>query len=103
MLALPSAVPSASSQALAREFRKGRTALVRFAHRPGTRVCAWTAYIGLMIRYVLAPFTSWPHDVATWQGVAAGSMHHLSLYQRPGFSYPPMWGYVLQAVATAMS
>lgn len=67
------------------------------------RSVAWIVVLGLLIRYVLAPYTSAPQDVATWEGSAVASMHHLGLYQRPGFSYPPVWGYLLRGIATALS
>ena len=70
---------------------------------PGLRACAWMLGVGLLVRYVLAPYTSYPHDVEPWQGVAVASMHHLDLYQRPGFSYPPLWGFLLRGVGSTLS
>jgi len=58
---------------------------------------------GLFLRYALAPFTSWPHDDVVWYQAAAAGQHHLGLYDRSQFPYPPVWGLLLQALGQAVS
>jgi hypothetical protein len=57
---------------------------------------------GLVVRLVLAPFTAWNFDVAVWFHTALSGYYGVPLYQRPGFSYPPVWGYLLQIFGTAV-
>ncbi|HEX2681380.1 MAG TPA: hypothetical protein VHQ03_08820, partial [Candidatus Dormibacteraeota bacterium] len=52
--------------------------------------------IGLVVRLILAPFTAWSFDVAPWFHASLLGYYGLHLYSRPGFSYPPVWGYCLQ-------
>jgi hypothetical protein len=52
--------------------------------------------IGILIRLTLAPYTSWSSDVAVWFHTSMSGFYGLHLYDRPGFSYPPVWGYMLQ-------
>jgi len=54
--------------------------------------------VGWILRLILAPFTSWNYDDSVWASYSATGAYHLSLYSRPGFSYPPVWGHVLQAL-----
>lgn len=54
--------------------------------------------VGIVARLVLAPFTSWATDDFVWFQVAASGAHHLNVYARPGFAYPPVWGDLLQLV-----
>lgn len=56
--------------------------------------------IGLLARLVLAPYTSWNLDVAVWFHTSLAGFHGLQLYDRPGFSYPPVWGYFLQILGS---
>lgn len=49
--------------------------------------------IGLLFRLAIAPFTSLEPDVAVWWQVTDNAMRGLGLYQLPGFSYPPLYGY----------
>lgn len=49
--------------------------------------------VGLLIRFIVAPFTSLPGDVAVWWQAAAHATQGVGLYQFPGFSYPPLYGY----------
>ena len=58
--------------------------------------------IGLVVRLVLAPFTAVSYDVAVWFHTALSGYYGVPLYQRPGFSYPPVWGYLLQIFGTAI-
>jgi len=58
--------------------------------------------IGLVVRLVLAPFTAWNYDDAVWFHTALSGYYGVPLYQRPGFSYPPVWGYVLQILGTVI-
>jgi hypothetical protein len=57
---------------------------------------------GLLIRYTLAPFTAWPHDVVVWFQAAVAGQHNLDLYSRAQFPYPPVWGTLLQGVGQAL-
>ncbi len=67
------------------------------------RELRWPLVIGLGLRYVLAPFTSWQHDVAVWLGASESGAHHIGLYTRLGFSYPPGWGDLLQGIGLVLS
>ena len=58
--------------------------------------------IGLVVRLVLAPFTAWNYDDAVWFHTALSGYYGVPLYQRPGFSYPPVWGYLLQILGTVI-
>jgi hypothetical protein len=54
------------------------------------------AIVGVVIRLALAPFTSYPNDDLPWYWMAVSGLQHLPVYARPGFSYPPIWGWVLE-------
>src|SRR5712692_7065456 len=56
--------------------------------------------VGLVVRFLLAPYTAWSNDVATWFHAALSGYYGLGLYERPGFSYPPFWGYCLSVIGT---
>ncbi len=58
--------------------------------------------IGLLLRLVLAPYTAWNNDVAVWFHTSLSGYYGLHLYERPGFSYPPVWGYMLQIIGSAV-
>ena len=58
--------------------------------------------IGLVIRLVLAPVAAWNYDDAVWFHTALSGYYGVPLYQRPGFSYPPVWGYLLQIFGTVV-
>jgi hypothetical protein len=70
----------------------------RRLHRKTSGGLAWPVAIGLIVRYVLAPFTSWNRDLGVWVRASETGAYHLSLYARPDFSYPSGWGNVLQAL-----
>ena len=74
-------------------FRKGSTRL---------QLPMGPLIIGLVVRLVLAPFTAVSYDVAVWFHTALSGYYGLPLYARPGFSYPPVWGYLLQIFGTAI-
>jgi hypothetical protein len=57
---------------------------------------------GLAVRLILAPFTAVSYDVAVWFHTALSGYYGVPLYARPGFSYPPVWGYLLQIIGTAI-
>lgn len=59
--------------------------------------------IGLLLRLALAPYTSDTYDVATWFHTALSGFYGLDLYIRPGFSYPPIWGYCLQILGSVVA
>ncbi|HEV2361200.1 MAG TPA: glycosyltransferase 87 family protein, partial [Acidimicrobiales bacterium] len=58
---------------------------------------------GVVIRLALAPFTSWTLDDGVWYRAASSGAYHIGLYSRPGFSYPPVWGHVLQALGLLLA
>jgi hypothetical protein len=58
--------------------------------------------VGLLIRYALAPFTAWPHDVVVWFQAAIAGQHNMDLYARAEFPYPPLWGTLLQGLGQAL-
>ena len=58
--------------------------------------------VGLLIRFIVAPFTSLPGDVAVWWQAAAHATQGVGLYQFPGFSYPPLYGYWALSVGSVV-
>ncbi len=58
--------------------------------------------VGLVVRLILAPYTAVSYDVAVWFHTALSGYYGVPLYARPGFSYPPVWGYLLQVLGTAI-
>jgi hypothetical protein len=54
--------------------------------------------VGLLIRIGLAPYTADSNDVATWFHTSLSGFYGLHLYDRPGFAYPPIWGYLLEFI-----
>ncbi len=60
------------------------------------RVLALPIVLGVACRLILIPLTSWSKDDSIWWLATANGMQHLALYQRIGFSYPPLWGDLLQ-------
>jgi len=50
------------------------------------------------VRLVVAPYTSNSNDIGPWYQTSLAGLHGLTLYQRPGFSYPPVWGYLLEGL-----
>jgi len=53
------------------------------------------AILGLVIRYSLGLYTSWSNDVEIWYWIGMSILHGTGLYERMGFFYPPVWGYIL--------
>lgn len=49
---------------------------------------------GLAIRFVLAPFTCHPYDLAVLYGINNDLLAGLNVYTTNSFSYPPLWPYV---------
>ncbi|MGH9170393.1 MAG: glycosyltransferase 87 family protein [Acidimicrobiales bacterium] len=66
------------------------------------RGLAYVAAAGVLIRIVLAPFTSWEKDTAVWLAAGVSGARGLGLYDRPSFSYPPGWGVLLQAIGVLL-
>ena len=60
------------------------------------------AAVGVAIRLVLAPFTSYTNDDLPWYWMGVSGIQHLSVYARPGFSYPPVWGWLLELVGRVL-
>lgn len=58
--------------------------------------------IGIVCRLALIPLTSWAKDDSIWMVASANGLQHLNLYQRIGFSYPPVWGYVLEGLGWSL-
>jgi hypothetical protein len=56
--------------------------------------------IGLLTRVALAPYTSWSADNSVWYTTSLSGFYGLHLYERPGFSYPAIWGYYLQILGS---
>lgn len=59
--------------------------------------CGLLVVIGVGIRLVLAPFTSTSLDDGVWATSIRHGIQGIGLYSQPGFSYPPVWGYLLHA------
>jgi hypothetical protein len=51
--------------------------------------------LGLVLRLILAPFTSWNHDVYTFYRVAMDMLGGLDPYDTGFYTYPPLWAYAL--------
>jgi hypothetical protein len=51
-----------------------------------------------VVRLLVAPWTGSVIDDSVWYRAAANGMHGVGVYQRLQFSYPPVWGYLLQAI-----
>jgi hypothetical protein len=54
-----------------------------------------------VLRVVIAPFTSVSFDVVQWVVVVRHAMVGTGMYVQPGFSYPPVWGYLLEVDGVA--
>lgn len=62
------------------------------------KVLAVPLLLGIGFRLLLIPLTSWSKDDSIWWLASANGMQHLGLYQRIGYSYPPLWGDLLQGL-----
>ena len=60
------------------------------------------AIIGLIIRYVVGAFFTYPTDVIYWVIVSENLFSNEGLYGLPGYYYTPVWGYVLSAVTSVV-
>ena len=56
--------------------------------------------IGLVIRYVVGIFFTYPTDVNYWVIVSENLFSNEGLYGLPGYYYTPVWGYILSAVTS---
>lgn len=54
--------------------------------------------IGLVVRYVVGVFFTYPTDVNYWVIVSENLFSNEGLYGLPGYYYTPVWGYLLSAV-----
>ena len=63
--------------------------------------CRLSLAVGLGFVLLLGPVTSWPGDVYVWYERVTQASVGVRLYTLPGFSYPPVWGYVLSALGLA--
>src|SRR5437870_1120914 len=54
----------------------------------------------MLIRVALAPYTSDTYDDSVWYHASLSGFYGLHLYDRPGFSYPPVWGYCLEILGS---
>ena len=61
------------------------------------RTCRVTLLVGIALRLAVAPFTSISVDMGVWATSVIHGIEGINLYSRPGFSYPPLWGYLLHA------
>ncbi len=58
--------------------------------------------IGLVIRYVVGIFFTYPTDVNYWVIVSENLFSNEGLYGLPGYYYTPVWGYILSAVTSVI-
>ena len=58
--------------------------------------------IGLIIRYVVGTFFTYPTDVNYWVIVSENLFSNEGLYGLPGYYYTPVWGYILSAVTSVV-
>ncbi len=94
--------PARPSSGVRRAFAalRGPLSTLRAMPAPSVRV---TLLVGILLRYAIAPYTSWGPDDFVWFHSAATSAHHVGLYDRPGFSYPPVFGYLLAGVGQVLT
>jgi len=67
-----------------------------------TRRVIVVVVLGFALRLVVAPWTAAVVDDAVWYRAAANGMHGVGIYERLQFSYPPVWGYLLQGIGWLM-
>jgi Gpi18-like mannosyltransferase len=58
---------------------------------------------GILLRYALGLYTSWSPDVGTWYTLAMNVIYGNGVYDRVGFSYPPVWGYIVGGITKIAS
>jgi hypothetical protein len=63
-----------------------------------TRRVSTVLMLGFVVRLLVAPWTASVIDDAVWYRAAANGMHGVGIYARLQFSYPPVWGYLVQGV-----
>src|SRR4051812_46962845 len=63
-----------------------------------TRRVSTVLVLGFVVRLLVAPWTASVIDDAVWYRAAANGMHGVGIYARLQFSYPPVWGYLVQGV-----
>lgn len=64
------------------------------------KAVALTLAIGLVVRFLLIPFTSSPFDVgAGWTAIIQEIYAGNSLYDAELYKYTPIWGYILSVIA----
>ena len=68
-----------------------------------TRRVSVVVVLGFAIRLLLAPWTASVIDDAVWYRAAANGMHGVGIYARLQFSYPPVWGYLLQSIGWVLA
>jgi len=51
--------------------------------------------LGIILRYVLVLYTSWPYDAPIWYKTSLNIIYGNGIYGRCFFSYPPVWGYIM--------
>ncbi len=67
-----------------------------------SRLILVMAVAGIVLRLVLAPLTSYTNDDLPWYTMVVSGMQHLPVYARPGFSYPPIWGWILELLGRVL-
>ncbi|OQA04690.1 MAG: GPI transamidase subunit PIG-U [bacterium ADurb.Bin400] len=64
----------------------------------------WTILIlGLLLRLLIAPYTSWPREAFAWFSVTNDLLNGYRLYEFGNFSYPPLWAFVLLLVGKVVT
>ena len=71
-----------------------------FLHTKIGRNLLIVTIIGLMIRYIVGIFFTYPTDVNYWVIVSENLFSNEGLYGLPGYYYTPVWGYILSAVTS---
>ncbi len=64
---------------------------------------ALIAIAGAIIRIGVAPFTSWSADLVPWVVRFQEFTHGIPLYRYPGFSYPPLFAYLLDLATSPLA
>jgi hypothetical protein len=86
-----------------RSWSASRDALSRLGRKLQPSSLRWPVVVGLLVRLVLAPIFAFDPDDSLWVRISSEGAYHLRLHARPGFSYPPGWGHVLQVLGELLA
>lgn len=82
--------------------REGAARLAEVAALPSQRVLV-IILIGLAVRLLVAPWTSWTQDVYPYYVVGTNTLDALSVYDHAVFTYPPLFAAMCSLVGSVLS